>query len=126
MRLELEPLGVKVVIVHTGAVETNIFNNMLFPKLPTGSFYEPIRKEFESADFFKVSDGTPAHQYAKRVINDLLKKSPRASIWHGKFTSMARWIWRLLICLDSPGLMVCASINKAAGRNDANMDRMVQ
>lgn len=106
MRLELEPLGVKVVTVHTGAVGSHIFNNAMFPKLPQGSLYEPIRNEFESADFFEVPGRTPGNVYAKAVVTDLLKKKPQAWIWHAKFSTMTRWVWRIVICLNAPGLLV--------------------
>lgn len=106
MRLELEPLGVKVVTIHTGAVRSNMFNNVTFDKLPKGSFYEPIRKEFESADFFHVPDRTPGDVFARSVVNDLLRRNPRAWIWHAKFSSMAKWVWRFIVWLNWPGMLV--------------------
>lgn len=117
MRLELEPLGVKVVTVHTGAVGSNFFNNANFSKLPDGSFYEPIRKEFESADFFQVPDRTPSDVFAKAVVGDLLKRKPREWIWHAKFSGMARWVWRLVVLLNWPGIFVSNLLCENLSRN---------
>ncbi|KAI0881406.1 oxidoreductase [Annulohypoxylon maeteangense] len=46
LRLELQPLGVRVVTINVGAVKTNIFNNApAHYELSPGSVYGPIEKQ---------------------------------------------------------------------------------
>ena len=44
LRLELEPFGVKVVTVITGAVNTNVLSSGVDLKLPSTSVYKSIGK----------------------------------------------------------------------------------
>lgn len=94
-RLELEPFGVKVIDLKTGAVASNLIKNQkaLTPmSLPKGSIYEPAREAVESAmRNDKMADvGTPAKQWAKEVVGDLLKKSPPLVIWRGANARLGR------------------------------------
>ncbi|KAK9384123.1 NAD(P)-binding protein [Lipomyces mesembrius] len=94
-RLELEPFGVTVVDLRTGAVSTNILKNQkehttIF--LPKGSIYEPAREAVESAmRYDKMADaGMPASQWAGQVVQDLVKKKPPLTIWKGSQAMLAR------------------------------------
>ena len=94
-RLELEPFGVKVIDLRTGAVASNLIKNQkaLTPmSLPKGSIYEPAREAVESAmRNDKMADvGTPANQWAKEVVGDLLRKSPPFVIWRGANARLGR------------------------------------
>ena len=71
-RLELEPFGVKVIELKTGAVASNLIKNQKTQtpmSLPRGSIYEPAREAVESAmRNDKMADaGTPANQWAREV-----------------------------------------------------------
>jgi 1-acylglycerone phosphate reductase len=86
LRLELEPFGIRVVDLRTGAVTTNLIKNQIEKTqvtLPKGSIYEPAREAVESAMHFEkmANAGIPASQWAKQVVQDLLKKTPPAVIW---------------------------------------------
>ncbi|KAH6645306.1 hypothetical protein BKA67DRAFT_584760 [Truncatella angustata] len=94
-RLELEPFGVKVIDLKTGAVASNLIRNQkaLTPlSLPKASIYQPAREAVESAmRNDKMADvGTPANQWAKEVVGDLLKKSPPLVIWRGANARLGR------------------------------------
>jgi 1-acylglycerone phosphate reductase len=104
MRLELEPLGINVVTVYTGGVNSNLFANMV-EKLPEGSIYEPIRKEVEGSNYF-IAKQMPADKYAKAVVDDLMRARPKAWIWHGTFTTFSKWIYLLRLLFDAPRLLV--------------------
>ncbi len=87
-RLELEPFGITVVDLKTGAVTSNLIKNQKEAgsvSLPKDSIYEPAKDAVESAmrnDQFADS-GMPAQQWAGQVVQDLLKKRPPPTIWRG-------------------------------------------
>lgn len=96
MRLELEPFGVKVIDMKTGAVATNLIANQkaLTPmSLPKGSIYGPARETVESAmrNDKMANAGTPADQWAKEVVGDLLKTCPPLVIWRGANARLGRF-----------------------------------
>lgn len=100
MRLELEPFGITVVDLRTGVVKTNLIKNLKEtqqPSLPKGSIYEPARDAVEKAlrqDGFEDT-GMPANNWAKLVVQDLLKKNPPSVIWRGD----SAWLTRLAAIL---------------------------
>ena len=100
MRLELEPFGIAVVDLRTGVVKTNLIKNLKEtqqPSLPKGSIYEPARDAVEKAlrqDGFE-DKGMPANEWAKLVVQDLLKKNPPSVIWRGD----SAWLTRLAAIL---------------------------
>jgi 1-acylglycerone phosphate reductase len=94
-RLELEPFGIKVVDLKTGAVASNLIKNQkaLTPmSLPKGSIYEPAREAVESAmrNDKMAGAGTPPDQWAKEVVGDLLRKCPPLVIWRGANARLGR------------------------------------
>ncbi|KAF2718105.1 NAD(P)-binding protein [Polychaeton citri CBS 116435] len=94
-RLELEPFGVKIIDLKTGAVASNLIKNQKAStpiSLPRGSIYGPAREAVESAmRNDKMADvGTPAKQWAKEVVGDLLKKNPPLVIWRGANAMLGR------------------------------------
>lgn len=48
LRVEMRPLGVDVVSVISGEVATNILKRDQGRRLPDGSFYRPLEREFAS------------------------------------------------------------------------------
>ncbi|KAK9341941.1 NADPH-dependent 1-acyldihydroxyacetone phosphate reductase [Lipomyces starkeyi] len=88
MRLELEPFGITVVELKTGAVSTNLIRNQKENtpiSLPADSIYAPAKDAVESAmRNDKMADkGTPPDRWAAEVVGDLMKKKPPALIWRG-------------------------------------------
>jgi NAD(P)-dependent dehydrogenase (short-subunit alcohol dehydrogenase family) len=87
-RIELDPLGIKVVDLKTGSLESNFGSNKSNPySLPDDSPYQPIKDEV-----LKVVTGETTEAYAedrkawaKNVVKDLLKNpdSPPSQIWRG-------------------------------------------
>jgi 1-acylglycerone phosphate reductase len=95
MRLELDAFGITVVDLKTGVVRSNLIKNQQEvnqPSLPEGSIYEPAREVVHKAlrqEGFADS-GMPADEWAKLIVQDLLKKSPPPVIWRGESALLAR------------------------------------
>lgn len=94
-RLELAPFGVTVVDLKTGVVKSNFQKNhreATQASLPKGSIYEPAKEAIERVmrgDEFEKS-GSSAQQWARLVVQDLLRKRPPPIIWRG---SQALLVW---------------------------------
>lgn len=92
-RIELEPLGIRVVDLKTGSLESNFGENKSNPyDLPEDSPYQPIKDEV-----MKVITGETTEAYAedrkawaKNVVKDLTKNpdSPPLQIWRGGAAGM--------------------------------------
>lgn len=95
LRLELAPLGIKVVDLRTGAVNSNFYTNANSgqrPTLPADSMYSDAREVVEkslSGDNVKDSNMS-ASIWAAQVAPALLKDTPPIRIWKG---SNARLVW---------------------------------
>jgi 1-acylglycerone phosphate reductase len=95
LRLELEPFGVTVVDMRTGAVASNMIQNQKEntpTTLPAGSIYEPARDVVESAmrKDKMVDAGVPALPWAREIVQDLMARKPPIAIWRGGNARMAR------------------------------------
>ncbi|KAI4141704.1 MAG: hypothetical protein LQ340_007565 [Diploschistes diacapsis] len=73
LRVEMEPLGVKVMTVVTGAVKTQIFANVPTNRLPESSVYRAaeaeIRKRMLGED---LPGSTSTAKFSRSVIKDVL------------------------------------------------------
>lgn len=96
-RLELAPFGIKVVDLKTGVVSSSIYQKAMDNHLPKGSIYEPakeaVEKVLRNEDI--VDLGIPAEQWARGVVQDLLRKTPPPNIWRGS----QAWLVRLVTML---------------------------
>ena len=113
-RLELEPFGVKVIDLKTGAVASNLIKNqkaLTSTSLPKGSIYEPAREVVESSmrNDKMANVGTPANQWAKEIVGDLLRKNPPLVIWRGANARLVR------IGTIMPYAMMDSTIKKMTG-----------
>ncbi|RAK96508.1 SDR family oxidoreductase [Aspergillus ibericus CBS 121593] len=87
LRQELAPFGVKVVIVMTGVVGSNLWTKA--PDLDLkGSMYEGAKKEIvDMATGQVVKDAMAPSEYARRVVDDLLA-GKSGLVWRGKMASI--------------------------------------
>ncbi|KAF5872415.1 putative short-chain dehydrogenase protein [Botrytis fragariae] len=107
LRLELEPLGVKAILVITGGVKTKFFDNQPSVKLPDNSPYAPARDMVETAaaGHIILSTAVDVDVYANKVVKNALKKHPQThqlaggDAWAVWFLSTFFWhtIWDLLL-----------------------------
>ncbi len=96
-RLELAPFGITVVDLKTGVVLSSIYQKAADNHLPKGSIYEPAKEAVEKVLRSEgiVGLGIPAEQWARGVVQDLLRKTPPPNIWRGS----QAWFVRLATML---------------------------
>ncbi|QSZ34303.1 hypothetical protein DSL72_005893 [Monilinia vaccinii-corymbosi] len=107
LRVELEPLGVKVILVITGVVKTKFFENLPSVKLPKNSPYAPAHDivEHAAAGNVLLSSAEDPNVYAGKVVENALKKYPQThqlaggnsfTVW---FVATFLWhtIWDLIL-----------------------------
>lgn len=81
LRVELAPFGVRVVIIVTGGVLSNIARTER--QLAPDSLYLPIAEDYERRTKHSQEVGIPAEQYAKAVVSKLAVRNPPRNIWAG-------------------------------------------
>lgn len=92
LRLELAPLGVKVVTLHTGAVNSHTLDAGKGFHSPKDSFFKDLEKII--ARRARGEEGTPrmtANDFTERVVPDILRGG-RAQIWRGGYASVVRFV----------------------------------
>ncbi|KAI1502624.1 NAD(P)-binding protein [Biscogniauxia marginata] len=90
LRLEMAPLGVKVLTVISGEIGTNILKSDYSRELPDGSYFTPLAPEFR-AHVQRTPKTTDRFEYAANVVSQSLKSSPPAWFWYGKTTAIVRF-----------------------------------
>lgn len=99
MRVELAPFGIGVVILVTGDVSTQFWNNIqgAGSGLPASSHYIPIKAQVEA--MMKGETNPPgshdSDSWAAAVVNDLLSGTSRY-IRRGYLSSIMPWVSRLV------------------------------
>ncbi|KAK0486353.1 NAD-P-binding protein [Armillaria novae-zelandiae] len=91
LRVELSPFNIKVVNLCTGSVKTDLVEHMLNP-LPDDSRYKSLEPVILAKRRAVSQDAITAEQYAKNVVGEALKASPRAWVWYG---TKAWIVWAL-------------------------------
>jgi 1-acylglycerone phosphate reductase len=81
LRLELEPYDVKVMVVVTGGVQSNIARTHRV--LPEGSLYLPLLDDFERRLKHSQAGAMPHDLYARGVVAAALKSRPTKWLWRG-------------------------------------------
>lgn len=93
LRLEMARFNVKVVIIMTGAVNTNFYANAggnQF-KLPPTSRYLPMEETVRKYANGEDHTGIPARQYADKVVGDIIAGAKR-NIWSGGLAGIVRYV----------------------------------
>lgn len=91
LRLEMRPLGVRVVTVNVGAVATNIFNNRPVYAPPPDSVYGPVEKQIEArvtGSDVSGSKDTP-EVFARGLVGKILGGAS-GKVSSGKLSSTVR------------------------------------
>jgi 1-acylglycerone phosphate reductase len=87
LRLEMKPLGVKVVTVITGAIETNLFVNGPEHRLPDDSRYKAAEKEIAlRATGRDVTQRSKCTDFARDLVKDILQGSS-GKVYRGAMAS---------------------------------------
>jgi 1-acylglycerone phosphate reductase len=73
LRMELKPLGVRVMVAITGNVKSNLASHSR-PVLPSNSLYRPVQDMFEERlTFSQTQRSVPADYYATQLASVALK-----------------------------------------------------
>ncbi|KAL8856807.1 MAG: hypothetical protein Q9178_006644 [Gyalolechia marmorata] len=91
LRLEMEPLGVRVLTVKSGLVNTRLAMNLPEFKLPSDSFYRSIEGTIAArAKMGELAQsGMELQIYAESIIRDVLARTS-GSVWRGSFALFLR------------------------------------
>jgi NAD(P)-dependent dehydrogenase (short-subunit alcohol dehydrogenase family) len=77
LRMELAPFGIRVVTVQPGGIRSNFGNASLTAAqraMRTESWYASIRKSIDKRAMESQSNATPAHQFARRLVDIVVSK----------------------------------------------------
>ncbi|RWA11295.1 hypothetical protein EKO27_g3815 [Xylaria grammica] len=91
LRVELAPLGINCVTLMTGSVRTKLFENAP-SKVPENSLYGALADRIENREFLKNAQWVEAEEFARQVVDDLLKPKPKLDIWRGGLARVASWL----------------------------------
>jgi 1-acylglycerone phosphate reductase len=98
LRVELAPLGVRVIVVVTGGVKSNIART--HRTLPPDSFYHPLADEYERRLTHSQTLGMDTRVYAKSCVRQVLGGEgwfvKRRWIWEGKMSWIVWYAWHYL------------------------------
>jgi 1-acylglycerone phosphate reductase len=98
LRLELAPLGVRVVTCVTGIVDTNIMANAAQHELPKGSLYgaaaDKIADRASGKELEGISQSSP-EQFAQRLVGQVLSGAT-GKVYPGKLSSVAWFVGKFL------------------------------
>jgi len=94
LRVELAPLGVKVVTIVTGGIQSNIAR--VRRTLPDGSYYIPVNAEYQRRLTHSQEGAMPNEAYAKSVVSHVLKSNPPRWVWEGNKAWMVWFVQRFL------------------------------
>jgi NAD(P)-dependent dehydrogenase (short-subunit alcohol dehydrogenase family) len=87
MRRELAPLGVQVVTLKLGSVESGLFNavdvNKTAATCPEGSAYAGLWEWIARREFLRSAGFAKKEVVARDLVDDLLKENTSAMIWRG-------------------------------------------
>ncbi len=94
LRVEMAPLGVKVVTIVTGGVKSRIAAHVQ-RVLPPNSLYTPIEESYIRRQAHSQEGAMPTEAYAESVVSQILP-SRRSVFWPFPFfrPSLPRWIWQ--------------------------------
>lgn len=94
----MTPFGVRVVVIVTGSIDTNVFTKSDEVVLPAESYYIPVAGQLNAlAKGGSVKTKMSASTYANRVVSDVINGS-NGKVWRGTFSSLARCAaWVLLV-----------------------------
>ncbi|KAH3983752.1 hypothetical protein HBI56_072330 [Parastagonospora nodorum] len=98
LRVELAPLGVRVVNVVTGGVKSNIART--HRTLPEGSYNQPLAADYERRLTHSQQLGMDTQQYARSCVRQVLAGDgwvfKQRWIWEGKMSWVVWFAWSYL------------------------------
>ncbi|KAI9653649.1 MAG: putative secondary metabolism biosynthetic enzyme [Bathelium mastoideum] len=95
LRIELAPLGVKVVNNISGEVNTGILKGDLGREIKQESVYAPMASRFRDS-LHRNNPRMDPREYARGVVDNALKRNPKPYFWWGTWAEPVRFIDRFL------------------------------
>lgn len=93
-RLEMAPLGIRVITLVTGGIATKFFVNMQTLSFPETSYYKSVKEIIEDNPE-ENPYGMKPELFAQDVLNQV-EKGTTGKYWVGGGASLARWaLWLL-------------------------------
>lgn len=92
LRVEMAPLGVKVITVITGGVKKNLATRIK-RMLPEDSYYADLDEGYQRRQVYANEVGMPAEQYAQDIVKQII---PGGGVWPWRWIlrdARRRWIW---------------------------------
>lgn len=91
LRVELEPLGVRVITSICGSVDTPMFSKPGGPMdLPKSSYYHGVQDTAWKERMDHQRQATNVDVLARKLVKEIVGGS-RGEIWHGTFAPLVRW-----------------------------------
>lgn len=90
LRIELAPFDVKIMVVVTAGVKSNIVRT--HRELPEGSFYIPLDKQYQRRQLHSQEKAMATGVYAEKVVKAVLKPTPAPWLWEGSQASLVWWV----------------------------------
>lgn len=87
LRVELAPLGVRVITIITGGVKSNIAR--VHRELPADSYMRPLNAEYQSRLTHSQQLGMDTREYARSCVRQVVGRGG----WLGLGLGTTRWIW---------------------------------
>ncbi|KAF3936233.1 hypothetical protein ABW19_dt0205246 [Dactylella cylindrospora] len=87
LRIEMKAFGVQVINIITGGVKTQLAR--VDRQLPEGSYYLPIKDEFEMRVQYSQRNSIPPELYAKNVVAHVIKRYPNPWKYEGYYALRA-------------------------------------
>lgn len=112
LRMELEPLGVRVVNFVTGQVQSNIVANSAHRyEMSADSYYKPIEDDIDAIRKSSQGNKSPSRGiYAASVVSQTLRENPPPRIYKGGLSTI---VWLLSSIL--PHFLIAHIMSRRSG-----------